>query len=229
MVTVSLRLSELPVAAKKGSFGELLSALELIVRRPADKMGDVDISHLVVNIYGLPTVCRPNKCSMFCETCVVGRGLSKHPVVPLVSQLGLCQPGAVQNRSGLAVVACLPACSPIRFPAVSLQYLSKIKVQQIEKDRGEWDSLSQEARREKESSLQMFGQLARFHNIMSNETIGTLAFLTSGRESNPPSCLPGPGEGPCLGAGGRELGFRVVRAGRDCCEAQGTVGFCSRN
>ncbi|KAG7471399.1 hypothetical protein MATL_G00124180 [Megalops atlanticus] len=30
-----------------------------------------------------------------------------------------------------------------------------------------------------ESSLQMFGQLGRFHNIMSNETIGTLAFLTS--------------------------------------------------
>ncbi|NXW57075.1 UBE4A factor, partial [Eurystomus gularis] len=61
----------------------------------------------------------------------------------------------------------------------AIQYLSKIKVQQIEKDRGEWDGLSQEARREKESSLQMFGQLARFHNIMSNETIGTLAFLTS--------------------------------------------------
>ncbi|KAG7221065.1 hypothetical protein INR49_017694 [Caranx melampygus] len=36
-----------------------------------------------------------------------------------------------------------------------------------------------DARREKESSLQMFGQLGRFHNIMSNETIGTLAFLTS--------------------------------------------------
>lgn len=27
----------------------------------------------------------------------------------------------------------------------------------------------------------MFGQLGRFHNIMSNETIGTLAFLTSGQ------------------------------------------------
>ncbi|XP_077163239.1 ubiquitin conjugation factor E4 A isoform X2 [Paroedura picta] len=61
----------------------------------------------------------------------------------------------------------------------AIQYLSKIKIQQIEKDRGEWDSLSPEARREKEASLQMFGQLARFHNIMSNETIGTLAFLTS--------------------------------------------------
>ncbi|MEE6520841.1 hypothetical protein FKM82_018785 [Ascaphus truei] len=58
-------------------------------------------------------------------------------------------------------------------------YLSKIKIQQIERDRGEWDSLTPETRREKESSLLMFGQLARFHNIMSNETIGTLAFLTS--------------------------------------------------
>jgi hypothetical protein len=59
--------------------------------------------------------------------------------------------------------------------------LSKIKIQQIEKDRGEWESLTPEARREKEAGLQMFGQLARFHNIMSNETIGTLSFLTSGK------------------------------------------------
>jgi len=79
---------------------------------------------------------------------------------------------------------------------VSSQYLSKIKVQQIEKDRGEWDSLSQEARREKESSLQMFGQLARFHNIMSNETIGTLAFLTSGRERRAPPAHRDLGRGP---------------------------------
>lgn len=43
--------------------------------------------------------------------------------------------------------------------------------------------MASDARREKESSLQMFGQLGRFHNIMSNETIGTLAFLTSGQTS----------------------------------------------
>ncbi|CAL9683941.1 unnamed protein product [Knipowitschia caucasica] len=61
----------------------------------------------------------------------------------------------------------------------AIQYLSKIKILQLERDRGEWESLSPDARREKESSLQMFGQLGRFHNIMSNETIGTLAFLTS--------------------------------------------------
>uniref|UniRef100_A0A8C9RHB5 Ubiquitin conjugation factor E4 A n=1 Tax=Scleropages formosus TaxID=113540 RepID=A0A8C9RHB5_SCLFO len=61
----------------------------------------------------------------------------------------------------------------------AIQYLSKIKLLQLERDRGEWEGLTPEARREKESSLQMFGQLARFHNIMSNETIGTLAFLTS--------------------------------------------------
>ncbi|RXN07574.1 ubiquitin conjugation factor E4 A-like protein [Labeo rohita] len=63
----------------------------------------------------------------------------------------------------------------------AIQYLSKIKILQLERDRGEWDSLAPDARREKESSLQMFGQLGRFHNIMSNETIGTLAFLTSDR------------------------------------------------
>ncbi|XP_054884546.1 ubiquitin conjugation factor E4 A [Poeciliopsis prolifica] len=61
----------------------------------------------------------------------------------------------------------------------AIQYLSKIKILQLERDRGEWESLTPDTRREKESSLQMFGQLGRFHNIMSNETIGTLAFLTS--------------------------------------------------
>uniref|UniRef100_A0AAY4BUN7 Ubiquitin conjugation factor E4 A n=1 Tax=Denticeps clupeoides TaxID=299321 RepID=A0AAY4BUN7_9TELE len=61
----------------------------------------------------------------------------------------------------------------------SIKYLSKIKLLQLERDRGEWEGLAPDAHREKESSLQMFGQLARFHNIMSNETIGTLAFLTS--------------------------------------------------
>nr|XP_040039691.1 ubiquitin conjugation factor E4 A [Gasterosteus aculeatus aculeatus] len=61
----------------------------------------------------------------------------------------------------------------------AIQYLSKIKVLQLERDRGEWEGLAPDARKEKESSLQMLGQLGRFHNIMSNETIGTLAFLTS--------------------------------------------------
>ncbi|XP_046891178.1 ubiquitin conjugation factor E4 A [Hypomesus transpacificus] len=61
----------------------------------------------------------------------------------------------------------------------AIQYLSKIKLLQLERDRGEWEGLAPDARKEKESSLQMFGQLGRFHNIMSNETIGTLAFLTS--------------------------------------------------
>ncbi|XP_057694837.1 ubiquitin conjugation factor E4 A [Corythoichthys intestinalis] len=61
----------------------------------------------------------------------------------------------------------------------AIQYLSKIKILQLERDRGEWDELAPDARRERDSSLQMFGQLGRFHNIMSNETIGTLAFLTS--------------------------------------------------
>ncbi|KAL6116164.1 ube4a [Pungitius sinensis] len=61
----------------------------------------------------------------------------------------------------------------------AIQYLSKIKVLQLERERGEWEELAPDARKEKESSLQMLGQLGRFHNIMSNETIGTLAFLTS--------------------------------------------------
>lgn len=61
---------------------------------------------------------------------------------------------------------------------------------QLERDRGAWDDLSPDARREKESSLQMFGQLGRFHNIMSNETIGTLAFLTSGERDHGNESMP---------------------------------------
>ncbi|EHB13275.1 Ubiquitin conjugation factor E4 A [Heterocephalus glaber] len=61
----------------------------------------------------------------------------------------------------------------------AIQYLSKIKIQQIEKGQGEWNSLTPEARQEKETGLQMFGQLAHFYNSMSNETIGTLVFLKS--------------------------------------------------
>ncbi|XP_078726184.1 ubiquitin conjugation factor E4 A isoform X2 [Lampetra fluviatilis] len=60
----------------------------------------------------------------------------------------------------------------------AIQYLSRIKVLQLERERGEWDGDEPAARRERENSLNMFGQLARFHNIMSNETIRTLAFLT---------------------------------------------------
>lgn len=52
VVTVPPRLSELPVAAQNGFFWEPLPAIELIVWRLADKMGNVDIVHLVLNIYG---------------------------------------------------------------------------------------------------------------------------------------------------------------------------------
>lgn len=56
MMMVSLCLSELPVDARKGFFEGLFPALELMVGRPADEMGDVDVAHPVVNVPGLSMV-----------------------------------------------------------------------------------------------------------------------------------------------------------------------------
>lgn len=83
VVTVSLCLSELPVAARKGFFGELSPAIELVVGRPAGKMGDVDIAHLVS--------VRPEQCG----TGLAQPSLPVHlPVCPSGSLPSLCSTSA---------------------------------------------------------------------------------------------------------------------------------------
>ena len=59
-----------------------------------------------------------------------------------------------------------------------LQQMSKLKKLQAEKQSGDWNKLSREEKLEKERDFVMTEKLARFHNVMGNETINTLSFLT---------------------------------------------------
>jgi len=59
------------------------------------------------------------------------------------------------------------------------QYMSQIKEKQEAHDGGEWAALAPRARQEVEGSFRHMSMLARFHNIMGNETISTLQLITS--------------------------------------------------
>ncbi|XP_067133365.1 ubiquitin conjugation factor E4 A [Centruroides vittatus] len=61
----------------------------------------------------------------------------------------------------------------------ALSYMSKLREQQQQRDNGEWASLPSMTRQQNEANFQHMGLLARFHNVMSNETIHTLQWLTS--------------------------------------------------
>ncbi|CAL4064415.1 unnamed protein product [Meganyctiphanes norvegica] len=59
-----------------------------------------------------------------------------------------------------------------------LDYMMQIKKLLKERDDGEWDTLTPEQKREKESSVHHTTLLARFHNMMGTSTIRTLIRLT---------------------------------------------------
>ncbi|XP_013783163.1 ubiquitin conjugation factor E4 A-like isoform X1 [Limulus polyphemus] len=61
----------------------------------------------------------------------------------------------------------------------ALSLMAKIKELQIKRDSGEWNSLPTRYRQQNEENFHHLGLLARFHNVMSNETIYTLKWLTS--------------------------------------------------
>lgn len=61
----------------------------------------------------------------------------------------------------------------------ALLYMNKLREQQQQRDNGEWASLPSMTRQQNEANFQHMGLLARFHNVMSNETIHTLQWLTS--------------------------------------------------
>ncbi len=56
--------------------------------------------------------------------------------------------------------------------------MSQIKEKQEEKERGEWENLAAEQRQEQEGLLRQLGMLARFHNIMGNDTIHSLEMIS---------------------------------------------------
>lgn len=61
----------------------------------------------------------------------------------------------------------------------ALQYMNQLKEAERRRKTEEWQRLGPQQREREEASLDHIGRLARFHNLMSLSTIGTLAWLTS--------------------------------------------------
>ncbi|XP_035212964.1 ubiquitin conjugation factor E4 A-like [Stegodyphus dumicola] len=61
----------------------------------------------------------------------------------------------------------------------ALSYMSKLREIQQQRDSGSWNSLSSDQQQQQEGNFQHMGLLAKFHNVMSNETIHTLEWLTT--------------------------------------------------
>ena len=59
-----------------------------------------------------------------------------------------------------------------------LQYMTQIKDKQAEKERGEWNALEPQQRQENENTLRQITMLARYHNMMGNNTIHALEMIT---------------------------------------------------
>ena len=59
------------------------------------------------------------------------------------------------------------------------QYMAQIKDKETERDRGDWTRLTANERQRTENDFRHMGMIARFHNIMGNETIRVLGMLTS--------------------------------------------------
>lgn len=60
----------------------------------------------------------------------------------------------------------------------ALEYMSKLRKLQMEKENGSWNNLNPLQRREQEANLHHVGRLARFHNVIARNTIETLSWLT---------------------------------------------------
>ncbi|PRD28683.1 UNVERIFIED_CONTAM: Ubiquitin conjugation factor E4 A [Trichonephila clavipes] len=61
----------------------------------------------------------------------------------------------------------------------ALSYMSKLREIQQARDSGTWNSMSPDQQQQQEGNFHHMGLLAKFHNVMSNETINTLQWLTS--------------------------------------------------
>uniref|UniRef100_H2Y6J6 RING-type E3 ubiquitin transferase n=1 Tax=Ciona savignyi TaxID=51511 RepID=H2Y6J6_CIOSA len=60
----------------------------------------------------------------------------------------------------------------------AIDHMRQIKVQEQERDEGEWEQLAPQEKNEKEMNLQQLVSIARFHNIMSNETVEALSYMS---------------------------------------------------
>nr|XP_022317607.1 ubiquitin conjugation factor E4 A-like [Crassostrea virginica] len=60
----------------------------------------------------------------------------------------------------------------------AFDYMTQIKDKQAEKERGEWNALEPQQRQENENTLRQITMLARYHNMMGNNTIHALEMIT---------------------------------------------------
>ncbi|GIY33484.1 hypothetical protein CDAR_474271 [Caerostris darwini] len=61
----------------------------------------------------------------------------------------------------------------------ALTYMSKLREIQLARDSGTWNTMSPDQQSQQEGNFHHMGLLAKFHNVMSNETINTLQWLTT--------------------------------------------------
>ncbi|GBM80653.1 Ubiquitin conjugation factor E4 A [Araneus ventricosus] len=61
----------------------------------------------------------------------------------------------------------------------ALSYMSKLREIQQQRDSGSWTTMSPDQQQQQEGNFHHMGLLAKFHNVMSNETINTLQWLTT--------------------------------------------------
>lgn len=61
----------------------------------------------------------------------------------------------------------------------AMGFLAQIKTLENERDTGEWDELNQREKMAKEAELKQIGTMAKYHNILSNDTVDTLVYLTA--------------------------------------------------
>lgn len=61
----------------------------------------------------------------------------------------------------------------------AMNHLTQIKNEEKDRNDGKWEGLPPAEKKEKERILKQLVQMARFHNMMSNETIDALAYLTT--------------------------------------------------
>ena len=75
----------------------------------------------------------------------------------------------------MVVVVMLP--STLRM--LCQQYMTQIREKQAERETGAWQGLPSAQRVEAENGYRHMSMLARFHNIMGNETIHALEMMTT--------------------------------------------------
>ncbi|XP_077976378.1 ubiquitin conjugation factor E4 A-like [Styela clava] len=64
----------------------------------------------------------------------------------------------------------------------AMGFLTQIKGLEREKAAGEWEELNQQEKMQKEGELRQLGMLAKYHNLLSNDTLDTLVYLTEAKE-----------------------------------------------